>query len=443
MRLLFRASVLLFIFFLISCKKDKKDNISPAIACTSPAVNQHYNMYDTIVVTAHVSDNEHLSYINITFTDLNHTPLQGTQSVPVQSADFNFSIRYPLTQFHIASGNYLIQILADDGYNTAALYQPISITESPTLLWGFCTVIKNATQTINFIDTTAATLSSIALSKAYNGMRYGAYNQQLYVNGNNTMPFQSFGVVPPIINQSPVFTASATISQSNYTSIYTDGNKPYVGFLNSDINSFDNIGNYNTSYRLNDGNFYPYLFTKSLNYAVGVYKSKVTGVPDKIVSFTSFGAYYQSTTLPTANFTVVALFEKNADTLFVLGNDANHQARAYLFNVPTNSFSTSYLSNILNGITMLSGIKVNSDNFIFSTNSAIYSYHYSTQNCPPTSPGAQKLVYQPKLNLLAAASGMTLNLYKVSTTTLTPISGSHSSLTCTDSIIDVEVITNK
>jgi len=442
MKFIFKASFFLFIFFLISCKKDKKDTQAPGIGCFLPAVGQHYKMFDTIIVNAQVTDNEHLSSVNVTLTDLNHAPLQASYSVPIPSAGFTFTIKYILTQFHLQTGTYFIQINADDGYNTSSYYQPIIITESPTQLWGYCTVLKSTSQTINQIDTLGNPISSIVLSQAYNGIKYGGYYQQLYVNGKGTRPFQSFNLQAQTANQLN-YGASATVNQVDYASLYTDGYKPYVGFLNSDVNSFDNTGAYGTSYRLNDINFYPYLFTKTSNYSVGVFKSKIpANNPDKIVSFTGFGASYQSTALPTINFTVVAVFEKGQDSVYVLGNDANNQAQAYIYYVPSNSFPIQ-LSNMPPN-KMLSAVKVSSSYFIFSTASSIYSYQYTNSNCISNLLlGAQKLAYQPKLNRLVAAAGTSLNSYYVGTSSLTPVSGAHSSINCGDSIIDFEVITNK
>ncbi|HXD94514.1 MAG TPA: hypothetical protein VNX01_15010 [Bacteroidia bacterium] len=401
-------------------------------------------MFDTITVNASVVDNEHLSYINVVLTDANHTPLQASYSIPITSAGFTFNIRYPLTQYHLQTGNYLMQITADDGYNTITSYQPIYITESPTLLWGYCTVLKNNPQTINQIDTAGGgSISPIVLSQAYNGMKYGAYYQQLFVNGKGIRPFQSFYLQPQAANQLS-YSESATVNQLDYTSLYTDGTRPYVGFLNSDIYSFDNVGSYGTSYRLNDINFYPYLFTKTSNYGVGVFKSKnvTANGSDKIVSFTGFGAFSNSTPIP--NFTVVAMFEKGNDSLCVLGNNSANQAEGYVYSIP-NGGSTA-LTGILpiNG-KMSSAVKVNNNCFAFSVGSFTYLYYYSTPNYDINVPvSAQKLVYQPKLNRLTAASSTSssgvLAFYTVNVNSLTLM---RWPLSFNDSIIDFEVITNK
>ncbi|HKC68784.1 MAG TPA: hypothetical protein VKG26_11180 [Bacteroidia bacterium] len=439
----------MFIFFLLSCKKDKKDSIAPSIVCNSPTVGQHYNMFDTVVVNAQVSDNEHLSSVNVTLTDLNHTPLQASMPVPIQSAGFTFTLKYILTQYHLQTGTYLIQINADDGYNTSSYYQSIIITESPTLLWGYCTVLKTHPQTIIQFDTTQGPqypISSIVLSQAYNGMKYGGYNQELFVNGKGlARPFQAFYLQQQAANQL-IYSASATANQVDYTSLYTDGTNPYVGFLNSDVNSFTNTGNYSTSYRLNDINFYPYLFTKTSNYGIGVYKSKIASVPDKIASFTGFGAFNQSIALP-AKFKAIAVFEKGVhqDSIYVLGNDTStNQAQIYIYQPVENSFSLTSLTVSGNYGKMQSAVMVNNEYVLFSTPLGIYPVVNDNLNVALLNLNAQKLVYQPKQNRLTVATTTGyLNSYIVGTTSLTPVLGMHQSINMGDSIIDFEVITNK
>lgn len=427
----------MFIFFLLSCKKDKKDTQSPTITFTSPTNGQAYKMFDTIAVSARVTDNAHLSYINVTLTDANHGALQASYSVPITSLDFIFNIKYILTQFHLASGNYLMQITADDGYNTTSSYQSIYITESPTQLWGYCTVLKNATQTINQVDTMNSLISSISLSQPYNGMKYGAYNQQLYVNGKGVQSFQSFYLQPQTA-KALTYAANATVSQQDYTCIYTDGYKPYVGFLNSDVYSFTSTGSYSTSYRLNDINFYPYYFTTTSAYGIGIFKSKITTVSDKIVSFGIFGSVFNSLPLAgnTAITNVVGMFEKAQDTLYVVGNDATNQAVVGFYTPSNNTFSNFSISGTGK---MLSATKVNNEYILIATTTGIYPLIGLSLNAPLSPSVAQKLSYQPKLNRLTAASNVSLNSYYVATNSLSLI----STKVLADSIIDFEVITNK
>jgi hypothetical protein len=330
-----------------------------------------------------------------------------------------------------------MQITADDGYNTTSSYQSIYITESPTQLWGYCTVLKNATQTINQVDTMNSLISSISLSQPYNGMKYGAYNQQLYVNGKGVQSFQSFYLQPQTA-KALTYAANATVSQQDYTCIYTDGYKPYVGFLNSDVYSFTSTGSYSTSYRLNDINFYPYYFTTTSAYGIGIFKSKITTVSDKIVSFGIFGSVFNSLPLAgnTAITNVVGMFEKAQDTLYVVGNDATNQAVVGFYTPSNNTFSNFSISGTGK---MLSATKVNNEYILIATTTGIYPLIGLSLNAPLSPSVAQKLSYQPKLNRLTAASNVSLNSYYVATNSLSLI----STKVLADSIIDFEVITNK
>ncbi|HEX7412999.1 MAG TPA: hypothetical protein VF411_03055 [Bacteroidia bacterium] len=462
--------LLLFVFFLANCKKDKKDTKPPVIVFDPPTSNlphtstqgsysldptsKTYTM--TIGVNARVSDNQHLASVNVTLTDLNHVPQQGSVTIPITSADFTFNINYMVTQIHLQSGTYYIQISADDGFNTTAAYQPISVPESPTLWWGYCAVLKNTPNAISYYDTTVhhSIISTMSLSHPYNGMRYGGYNTQLYINGNNNQPFQAFTMQPQTTQLN--YSENATPSQQNYTCLYTDGYKPYVGFLNCDVYSFQNTGSISTSYRLNDINFYPYYFTTTSLYGVAAFKSKIPTVSDKLVTFYGgSGAFYQSTPLSSPNCSitnVIAVFEKQQDSLYVLGNDINNNAAVYIYSPIENSFSASSLITISLG-KMMSAVKVNNECIIFSTNSGVYSCNGLTVNTVSLlSAGAQKLNYQSKLNMLTVAisSATTCSLtgYAVYTSTSSvaplwtwPIS--HRVLTFGDSLIDFEVITNK
>ena len=439
MKLALKASFLLFIFFLISCKKDKKDIQPPAITFISPASAQTYKMFDTILVSARVTDNQHLSSINVTLTDLNHTPLQSSYSVPISSEGFIFNVGYILTKFQLSTGTYFMQITADDGYNTTAAYQSINITESPTKLWGYCTVLKSNLKNISYSDTSGSSFQSIALAQSYNGMHYGGYNQQLYVNGTtNQQPFQAYVMQPKSL------LSYYTESDNNYayTCLYTDGNKPYIGYKNGDIYSYNYMGSPSISYRYTPTiPAYAYYFTTTSLYGVGVFRDTTSSNSDQLVTFFgNSGAFFGKAViaLPSCSISnVVGIFEKSPDSLYVLGNDISNNAAAYLFSPAGNAFLGQI--NMPSG-KLLSAVKVNNEYLIFSTTTGVYSCinlnYVSLLNLI-----AQKLSYQPKLNLLTVANGSNLNAYAVNSNTLTSIP--HWSIILTDSISDFEVITNK
>ena len=461
MNVVYKGTLLLFIFFLIGCKKDKKTNPPPVITFNAPSPGQGcsyaldstlgtYTM--TINVNAQVSDNEHLASINVTLVDINHVPQQGSVNVPISSADFTFNLNYEVTQFRLPSGTYYIQVTASDGSNTTVAYQPIYIYTSPSILWGYCAVLKSNNKSIGFYGPSGNSLVySIPLNQSYNGMKYGGYNAQLYVNGNGTqMPFQAFSMQPQ--SNLLAFTESANLSQQNYTCLYTDGNKPYVGFSNGDIYSYLSTSFPSTSYRYSTGNaVYPYFFTTTSLYGVGAFKN-TNGTPDQLVAFNlSSGSTFQhfQLVINTALKSVVAIFEKAQDSLYVLGNDTNNNAVVYIYSPVENRISAYSFAGTGLG-KMLSATKINNEYVLFSTATGVYSCIGLSLNIVPGFSGAQKLVYQPGLNLLtvgnsgsgsSSLTGYALITNTLSVTTFSAIT--NRTLNFGDSLIDFEVITNK
>jgi hypothetical protein len=480
----YRVSVIAIYYLLLvtcnlllvsGCKKDnKKNNPPPVISISLPAANQPFSYAldptlktytTTINVSAQVSDNEHLASISVALVDGNYVQQQASVNVPISSADFIFNINYEVTKFNLASGTYYVQVTASDGANTTVAYQPIYIYTSPAQLWGYCVVLKSAPNAISYVDTSKNNLFTFpALSVGYNGMRYSGYNQQLYVNGNGngtqqffqaySMQAQSLGAVSYTEN---------SLSNDNFTCLYTDGNKPYVGYYNI-YNASNPIvysylnGAISTSYGFPSTapNGYPYYFTATSLYGIAAFKSKVPGTPDNLTTFNISGSFIKSVPFP-SNFKAVAIFEKQQDSLYVLGNDTTtNTAALYIYQPVENQFSPSSL--LSGGLGKLTSAVLFSNEFvIFSTNTGVYVCNgLNVISAPLISGGAQKLSFQPNINnksiLTVANSSATsanLSAYAVYTTTssIAPLwtwNISDWALTFNgDSLIDFQVITNK
>jgi hypothetical protein len=461
MKVVFKAGFFLFIFFLISCKKDKKDTQPPVITFNAPATGQTFNYildsasqtyHIPINVNAHVLDNEHLSSVYVVLTDINHTPVQGSDMIAIPSVNFILNITYDVTQFRLQTGTYIMQITADDGYNSTTSFQPVNIIASPTIWLGYCINSKSSPQNIVMYDTlTGGAMSqklSIPIIGAYSGMKYGGYYGQLYINGNATQPFTAFDLQ----NNVPAYTQGLTGSQINYTCLYTDGSKAYVGYDNGNSNgniySYLNTGTQSTSYRLNPGGnlAYPYYFTTTTVNNVAVFKNVSASGSDNLVTFSTYGAEYNNALLPAGIAKVIAILEMQNDSLYVLGNDANNQAAAYIYTF-SGGFSASPLGGFGSLGKMLSAAKINGEFMIFSTTTGVYAckeWSLNTVSILPNS--AQKVEYQAGLNVLTVASGSNLNAYSVGTTTVGTTSYApipKLSFILSDSIVDFEVITNK
>jgi hypothetical protein len=469
MKIVYKAVLLLFIFFLVSCKKDKKTNPAPVITVSLPSSGQSFGYLldptlktytTTINVSAQVSDNERLTSISVALVDGNYVQQQASVNVPISSADFVFNINYEVTQFRLQSGTYYIQITASDGTNTVVAYQPIYIYASPAQLWGYCVVLKSNNRLISYYDTSGNLSHSFPmLGVGYNGMKYGGYNQQLYVNGsgNGTQQlFQAYSMQPQSLGA--VSYTENSPSNEYYTCLYTDGNKPYVGYYsltNAIVYSYLN-GATSTSFGFPSTApyGYPYYFTTTSLYGVAAFKNKAgAGNFDNLTTFhnCSGGAFISSINFP-LNFKAVAIFEKQQDSLYVFGNDTStNTAALYIYQPMENLFSPSSLISSGSG-KMLSAVKVTNQCIIFSTNTGIYVCNGLSINPAPSplSSGAQKLSYQTNINninVLTVGSGSSIAAYAVGSTTVSVTTFSFTLIKTlslgNDSLIDFEVITNK
>ncbi len=472
MKIVYKGVLLLFMFFLISCKKDKKTNPPPVITISLPSSGQPFTYSldpilktytTTINVGAQVSDNERLTSITVALVDGNYVQQQASVNVPISSADFVFNINYEVTQFRLQSGTYYIQITASDGTSTTVAYQPIYIYASPAQLWGYCAVFKSNNRLISYYDTSGNLSHSFPmLGVGYNGMKYGGYNQQLYVNGNGNgtqQYFEAYSMLPQSLGA--VSYTENSPSNDYFTCLNTDGNKSYVGYYgttNAIVYSYQN-GATSTSYGFPSSTYgYPYYFTTTSLYGVAAFKSKVSGTFDNLTTFYLSGASISNINFP-LNFKVVAIFEKQQDSLYVFGNDTStNTAAAYIVSSLSSPQTQPLFSPPLSNMpasALLSAVKVTNESIFFSTSTGVYVCNGLSVIPSPLLPiGAQKLSYQPNINNISVltvasstSSSNSIAAYAVGSTTISATSFSLTPIKTislgNDSLIDFEVITNK
>lgn len=427
-------TALLLLIFFWSCKKKEKDTSSPSLGISSPVSGAFYKMYDTIIVSGHVSDDKHLSSVVVTLTDANNAVQQYSYSVPIQSNDFNFSIQYYLTNYHLSSGYYYISVTAGDGSNTTQRSTKIYITESPTLKTGYYVVGASQPKTIVKYNTAFAQQSSISLNTGFNGMAFAPYYRMLYVNGTIYQPLQAYDEQTNGLAWSYNYNGSGmptTVSMS------TDGTDAYVGYYAGSVMRITNTGQLGAGYSTGNNIYYPTYFTLTSAYGTGVFKDKTGSAGDKLYCFyRGSGFYLNSAYTP---LKAIAIFEHTQNEFYVVGNNSSGQAQLYLYSVQNNAFTGPF---VLPTGKLLSAVQADSDFLLLGMdNGNIYGYKYSTGNCLPLAGAkAQQLAYNNKLGEVTAAVRNNLYSYSLSTNyNLTQI----NMQTFTDSIIGFDVITNK
>jgi hypothetical protein len=389
-------------------------------------------MFDTIHVQAQVSDETHLTSVVIQLTDLNSIPVQSSYSIPITGKSISVDYKYQINEYRLPSGFYYLSILANDGSNTHQGVKKIYITESPTVKTGYYITTGLSPKTISRYDTTLALQNSVHLNTGFNGMAYGGYYHQLYINGNAS---QSLTAIDPTVNDQQKWSSLYNVNDA-FTCISSDGTYPYVGYYSGKVRTFTSAGNNGVTYVNSNNNLYPKYFTTTGTYGVGIYKDK-TGGGDKLICFTkNTGIAFNSNFTPCS---VTDVFEHTQDEFYVLGNDGSNQAVLYLYSASGNVFNGP-LS--LPAGTLVAAAQADSDFILFAlSNGTIYGYRYSTNNTLIlTSQQAQKLFYHPKLAELNVSYKNFLYTYRLSTNYSLNLVNTRA---LTDTIVDFEVITNK
>lgn len=395
--------------------------------------NQTFHMFDTIVVNAHVSDDVKLTSVTVSLTDMNNTPVQFTANIPIQGKDFSFTIKYILSEYRLNTGNYQISINANDGTNSHQSTQKIFVIESPTVKTGYAIVGASTPKVIAKYDTSFVSTGSINVSTGFNGMAYGGYNQQLYINGNINQGFQSYNMQAGVADWSMPY-GSSGIPQ--YMGVYSDGQKAYVSHYYGNLIAYSNTGQSVKTFTNNASGYYVSYFNFGSTYDMAVVKDKFGTGPDKIVCYKLTGVPNNDNFTPCS---IVGIFEKRFDQFYILGNDATGKSVFSLYDASANTCTP--VSVLANG-KMLSAVQIDPDFMIFSCdNGNVYGFRYSNSNVlPMAGVMAQKLFYQPKMTELTASVKNNLYVYSVSGNyTLTQ----RKMQVFADSIIGFEVITNK
>jgi hypothetical protein len=427
------CSTLFLLIFFCGCKKKEKDTTSPVIHISSPVTSAAYNMFDTIPVSAHVSDETHLQSVVIALTDANNSVVDGSYPITIQGDNFNFDFKYILTEYHLVSGNYNISITANDGSHTTQRSVQVWINESPTIRTGYFIVGATQPKVIGNYDTSMALLGSINLATGFNGMAYGAYYRQLFINGHINQPLVGYDV-----------TAGGNVWSWPYTggsfpqcmSISTNGKKAFVGYYDGNVGTIDYMGTNSTWYASGNSGLSVYMVKPMSKYCLAAGYDLFANTNKLYAFYLNSGTAVNSVN---TTFKIDAVYDRTDDEKYVLGNNSSNQAIIYLYNAATNGLVGPFTLPVGR---LLSSAQVDPDNLLLAMdNGSIYIYRFSTGNYSSlASVKAQRLVYNAKMSELSAVVKNSVHTYSLSSN-YTLIQTALKSVS--DSIIGFEVITNK
>ncbi|HVA97383.1 MAG TPA: Ig-like domain-containing protein [Bacteroidia bacterium] len=427
--------ILIFIpvLFIWSCKKDTTDTKPPVISILSPYANQLYNVNDTILISANVTDETQLTSVYVSLENAQLSQVEPAVNIHVTSRNMGFSQRYELSDQHLLSGIYYVVVTANDGYNLISGFQKISITASPRKRTGIYVLTQPYNPDINVlkIDSNFQVSQQFSTISDYSGSAINSYYQQLTIAGSYTGHLNAFNLST---NSSQWSHPSGSGSTPYFEGIYNDDTLSYVPLYNGQIKGYDNNGMQNFSAAA-DPNFYGTQLFKQ-NGKLFVEEKYITGSPINLVTFyCPFGANYQEALMPCD---AVAICPKDYNDLLIFGNNASGQGVMEMFTINSNTF---YSPQTLPSGKILSAVAIDSDDWLIGCdNNTVYKYQYSNNSLTSFIPSirAYHLLYDDVNNQIIVASKNTVSEY-----TYVTIPTLVNTVNTTDSIINIHLLFNK
>ncbi|CAN5330330.1 hypothetical protein BH09BAC5_BH09BAC5_24160 [soil metagenome] len=330
----FRISLFICaITFFISCKKSE-DTERPAIQIISPVNPTSVNVFDTLHVKIHVSDNIQLESMNVRLVTTSLIGVLPSVSIPVSGKNYDADFYYVIDNYRLTSDNYYLSVDVSDGTNLSRAYCNIYVTGIPKRLNGFFAATIPAPGTLNIYkgDTSWSASLFNSFPSDFTDMAVNNYWQQVITDGIYTGPLKAMSIDG---------------STTGYSLQSISGPSPYWGILsvkdsrlwvsykaNAFIKSINQNGVVDLSLNT-DLNYFPYLNLQSGNYVFSEQRD-ISGANPKIVVYSTSGAGLHETTIP---FNPICMFERNADEMYVIGNNAG-QGYLMIYDNTTNGFYT-------------------------------------------------------------------------------------------------------
>jgi hypothetical protein len=185
---------------LTGCVKENTDRI-PEINIYSPAINQVFNVSDTILVSGKVWDDKMLASIKVVLTDQSFQPVHKAFYLYPASNNFILDLHYPLDNLNLKGGKHFLQVRAEDGFNFRNFYQEIYLVELPLYLKQVIVLTKPQSSVIHIhrINPDDEIEQIASVTGDYAASEISSEDRQLYIAGKNTLNLLAFDLTEKTI----------------------------------------------------------------------------------------------------------------------------------------------------------------------------------------------------------------------------------------------------
>lgn len=419
--------IALFIVFL-SCQKEK-DTSHPLITYLSPPENQIFSIYDTIPIEATITDDQTISYIRTRIVDEEFNPALPAHFRHPLTSSFHLIMDYPIEDAYLKSGNYYIEIRAEDGTNFKNQYQKIFIEEIPPELEKIIAITQKDIQKLEVLEIGPDNIATpmFEVSGDFASSALSTRYKQLYIAGTKLTNLLAFDLETYnndwSLNPEPPFPIHA------FDCLHYDQNL-YCTFEYLMIYGYNNYGQVKLSTIISEGGIpsRPYKFRNLL----------LVDVQNSSAGKTYLGTYYTETGSEKQrlqiNFQVVEFFEWDNEHVIIFANSSGSGVLK-LYNP---------YENVISSISTLQGKiicaeKTDSNKFVIGTENQLYHFSYYPPVLNPVLPG--KIAYRLRYDTLYHHLYMSCPDYieKI----IYPEMVYQSSIMLSDSILNFHLLYNK
>ena len=310
--------ICLLSFIGFSCHKENDTN-SPVITIVKPVKGSIYSVYDTIDISAVISDESVIESVKVSLLDQDLKPVMATQQFYPSTSGYNLNTSLQLDDIHLPGGTYSIQVKAFDGTNFTNAYINVLINEVPKELKSVLLVSKSG-----IYGTDLSTLNGngtwhkiLTINGDFKNSDISSYDQLIYTSGAHSgnlnaifLPQGSLVWNVPLMSFPPY---------RYFEDLFFSWPLLYVAYYNGMTYGYDRQGTvvYSTNIF---GDYFPEHIGIVNKQLLAILKSKSGNTSLLVTYYQGSGSIMQSTNI---GMSVTSFEEEDNDNVLVFGNDAN------------------------------------------------------------------------------------------------------------------------
>ncbi|MCA1764275.1 MAG: hypothetical protein LC664_14975, partial [Flavobacteriales bacterium] len=392
------AVVACLVIVLYGCKEEG-DEDPPRIFISDPFENQPISSIDTFLVSATITDNERVAYVEIDLLDQNFSTVTDPVRFNTSGTEVEFGYEWYFNEPFLTSGPYYFAVRAGDGENTSSAYKQVNVSAIPRQIDQFVAV----TYSFNNVD-------------IYKGSSLQNWDHLL----NSFVDFQGaalnyrqniIGVAAGLVGDAHFYNLDEGEIQISYTNL-GDPSIPYFRGLdyNHDTENFILLQDEPRARVLDknaEGLYAANLFpgfrpVRSFDFGneYFLYEKRVTADQYVLSEYAKAGLLLSSyaTSGP-----VIGVFEKDIDQFFLWEDGAEGVELAVL------TRGSELIAPVYSrpGETLKAVVEIENGVFVFSTDQGLYRYNYSNGGTAVlnTSISPETLLYEELDGVFYATSG--------------------------------------